>query len=71
MTSVNFQSHRISILFVLKRGGGVQAYNFGKYDFETWVEEEGHVATLLGWFWVRVRPRSKNGAKNQNLHIRR
>ena len=76
MTSVNFQSHRISILFVLKRGG-VQAYNFGKFDFETWVEEEGHVLNFLGWFWVRVynfahvRPRSKNGAKDQNLHIRR
>ena len=70
----------ISILFVLKGGGGGgggQAYNFGKFDFETWVEEEGHVPTFLGWFWVRVynfahvRLWSKNGIKNQNLHIRR
>ena len=36
-----------------------------------------HVPTFLGWFWVRVpnvahvRPWSKNGAKNQNLHLRR
>ena len=37
----------------------------------------GHVPTFLGGFWVRVhnvacvRPQSKNGAKNQNLHLRR
>ena len=43
----------------------VRAYNFGKFDFEVWVEEKGHVRLLLGLFWVRVhnvahaRPRSK------------
>ena len=76
MTSVNFQSSNIDFICIKEGGGGVQAYNYGKFDFETWVEE-GHVPTFLGWFCVRVynfahvRPRSKNGAKNQNLHIRR
>ena len=28
------------------RGGG-QAYNFGKFDFEIWVEEKGHVPTFF------------------------
>ena len=51
----------------MKGGGGVQIYNFGKFNNEIWVE---------GWFWVRVlnvaqvRPRSKNGDKNQNLHLK-
>ena len=37
----------------------------------------GHVPTFLGWFWVHahnfthVRPRSKNGAKHQNLNQKR
>ena len=78
--SVNFQSSNIDFICIKEGGGwgggGVQAYNFGKLDFERWVEE-GHVPTFLGWFWVRVynfahvRPRSKNKAKNRNLHIRR
>ena len=34
----------------------------------------GHVPTFFGWFWVHahnfshVRPRSKNGARHQNLN---
>ena len=77
MTSVNFQSSNIDFICIKGGGGGDQAYNFGKFDFETWVEEEGHVPTFLGWFWVRVynfahvRLWSNNGIKNQNLHIRR
>ena len=33
-------------------GGGVQAYNFGNFNYD-------------------VRPRSKNGAKHQNLNQKR
>ena len=42
-----------------------QNAHFGNFDFEIWVE---------GWFWVHahkvthVKPRSKNGAKHQNLN---
>ena len=53
-------------------GGGVQAYNFGNFEFEIWVEEEGQ--DFLGWFCVHahnfthVRPRSKNGTKHKITH---
>ena len=58
-------SNHPNIDYICIGGGGVQAYSFRKFDFEIWVEEEGHVPTFLGWFWVRVqnfahvRPRSK------------
>ena len=26
----------------------VQAYNFGKFDFELWVDQKGHVPVVLG-----------------------
>ena len=60
-------------------GGRVQAYNFGNFDYEIRVEEEGQdtYRRFLGWFWVHahnfthVRPRSKNGAKHQNLNQKR
>ena len=78
---MSISNHQISIIFVLRGGGGgggvegIQAYNFGKFDFEIWVEEKGH---LIGLFRVcvhnvaHVKPRSKLiGAENQNLHLRR
>ena len=60
-------------------GGGVQAYNFGNFNFEIRVEGEGQDTSrlFLGWSWVHarnfnhVRPRSKNGAKHQNLNKKR
>ena len=41
--------------------GGVQAYDFGKFDFEIWAEEKGHVRLLLGLLpnVAHVRPQSK------------
>ena len=47
-------------------GGGGQAYSFGKFDFEIWAKEEGHVPAFLGWFWVReqfLKRMSKSGEK--------
>ena len=57
-------------------GGGVQAYNFGNFDFDIWVEGEGQDTSrrFYGYFGVHVRnftharPRSKNGAKHQHLN---
>ena len=44
---VSISNHQISIIFVLRGGGGgVQAYDFGKIDFELWVKEIGHVLTF-------------------------
>ena len=40
------QSSNIDYICIKKEGGGVQAYNFGKIDFEIWVEEKGHVPTF-------------------------
>ena len=36
-----FQSSNIDLICIKR--GVVQAYNFGKIDFEIWVEEKGHV----------------------------
>ena len=68
---MSISNHQISIIFVL-RGRGVQAYNFGDMGWKGRTRPD-----FLGWFWVRVhnfadvRPRSENGAKNQNLHLKR
>ena len=44
---VFISNHDLSIIFVLRGGGGgVQVYTFGKINFEIWVEEKGHVPTF-------------------------
>ena len=52
---------------------GVQAYNFGNFHYEIWVEGEGQDTSRLfrvvhAHNFTDVRPRSKNGAKHQNLN---
>ena len=41
------QSSNIDYICIKRGGGGgVQAFNFVKIDFEIWVEEKGHVPTF-------------------------
>ena len=54
---------------------GVQAYNFGNFNYEIRVEEEGQdtsdffrVVLVHAHNFTHARPRSKNGAKHQNLN---
>ena len=67
---MSISNHQISIIFVLRgEGGGVQAYNFGKFDFELWVKQKGHVSVVLGPCvqccpHVACEASDKNGAKN-------
>ena len=74
---MSISNYKISIIFVLRGGGGggVQAYNFGKFDFEIWVEEKGHFVRVVLGPCAQCCPcevsKQINGAKNQNLHLRR
>ena len=54
---INYKVIHSRIRLFIKGGGGVQAYNFRKFDFEKWVEGEGHLflssqTTPRRWKWT-------------------
>ena len=65
---MSISNHQISIIFVCRGGGG----GGGGVGGGGGGGGEGSILRY-GWFWVHVhnvdhvRPKSKNGAKNQNL----
>ena len=66
------QLHESVVQNYIAIGISISAYNFGNFNYEIRVEGEGQDT-----FWVHahnfphVRPRSKNGAKHQNLNQKR